>query len=65
MTDDDRRCPRCDFQNGITDVVYAGEWIAEHYGDREEQLNDNERKIVALCREWLTDDTIERCLDVP
>lgn len=56
-------CPRCAFEHAITEIVYAGEHIQQHYGSRTEQLNDSEQHLLRLAREWLADDTITRCLE--
>ncbi len=56
-------CPRCAFENAVTDLVYAGTHIEHHYGTRIGQLNDSERQILDLAREWLADETITRCLE--
>ena len=55
-------CPRCEFEDAISRLVYAGEFMTEHYKGRDDQLTDSEQKILAACRGWLTDDTIARCL---
>ena len=59
----ERRCPRCDFEDAICSLVYAGEYIHEHYEpDQLGQLNDVERAIVDAGRSWMADDAITRCL---
>jgi hypothetical protein len=58
------RCPRCDFENAVADVVYAGNFICDHYSpDQPGRLSETELRIVEGCRSWLADDAIERCLE--
>jgi hypothetical protein len=58
------RCPRCDFENSVADVVYAGNFICDHYpADQPWRLSETEMLIVDACRSWLADDAIERCLE--
>lgn len=56
-------CPRCAFENAVTEIVYSGEHIQQHYGERPEQLNAAEVQLLEKAREWLADDTITRCLE--
>ena len=66
LTNTTDRCPRCDFENAMADLVYAGEFIRQHYKpDTPGQLSDSEVAIVDAGRSWLTDDAIRRCLDEP
>lgn len=59
----DTTCPRCVFENAIADLVYAGEFIQEHHGGQPEQLGPFECSLLEAANEWLTNDTIARCLD--
>jgi hypothetical protein len=57
-------CPRCDFEDAMSVMVYAGEWIREHFdADTAGQLTVAEVAIVDLARAWAADDAISRCLD--
>lgn len=55
-------CARCDFQNSIHRIVIAAEYMEERYHGSPKELTHDEQALVAGCRQWLTDDTIRRCL---
>ena len=57
------RCPRCDFEQALCTLVYAGDFISEHYEPEEQgQLSDEERAIVDAGRAWAANDAVDRCL---
>jgi hypothetical protein len=58
------RCPRCDFEEAVSVIAYAGEFIREHFdADAPGQLTSAEAAIVDLARAWAADDAINRCLE--
>ncbi len=65
-------CARCAFEQSICEVVYSGTFIEQRYKDARwtssgqpgaRRLNDTERHLLKVCQEWMTDATIERCLE--
>lgn len=58
------RCPRCDFEEALSLVCYAGEYIRSHFpADAPGQLTDAEVAVVELAQGWAADDAIIRCLN--
>jgi hypothetical protein len=52
-------CPKCEFNNSVANIVYAGEILLQ----RSQELTDLEAVILDKAREWLAADAISRCLD--
>ena len=59
---DHSQCARCDFEQAIQVLTYAGEFLRENYKDRPGGLNAEESALVDAARAWLADDAINRCL---
>lgn len=58
------RCPRCDFEEALSVLAYAGEYIRGHFkADAPGQLTPSEVTILELAQGWAADDAITRCLD--
>lgn len=58
------RCPRCDFEEALSVVCYAGEYIRGHFAsDAQGQLSPSEVKLLELAQAWAADDAITRCLN--
>lgn len=59
-----QQCPRCDFDDAVATLVYAGEFIATHMGaDHPAQLSASEVALVDAGRAWLAEDAIARCFE--
>ena len=63
-TVDEACCPRCDFEDAINVLVYAGEFIRDKFDpDALGQLTAAEVELVDAGRAWLAEYAIARCLD--
>jgi hypothetical protein len=58
------RCPRCDFEEALSVLCYAGEFIRTHFGPAAPgQLSESEVALLESAQAWAADDAIVRCLD--
>jgi hypothetical protein len=58
------RCPRCDFEQALSLLCYAGEYIRGHFPpDAAGQLSESEIALLESAHAWAADDAINRCLN--